>query len=129
MPDGEVKTAQSHSQDSKPHQFFVSFSICAPAVNYLLVTEDTASEKGARYQVAISHFIPSPSPGESDRDQSGPSISQVERESRFRVAFPLKFGALTEPHPPNQGEGSISLPHPSIAGISSAAMQTTSPSY
>lgn len=75
LPDGEVKTAQSHLQDSKPHQLFVSFSVQVPAVNHLLVTEDTISEKGARHQVGSVISTPSPSLDDSDQDQGGPNMS------------------------------------------------------
>lgn len=57
-PGETTNCARWRGQDSpvsftgfQTHQFFVSFSIRAPAVNNLLVTEDTTSEKGARYQV------------------------------------------------------------------------------
>lgn len=86
-------------------------------MNNLSVTEDTTSEKGDKIPGGISHFTPSPSPGDSDQDQGCPNMSQVERESRFRVDFPLKFGGLTNPlpHPPNQqGEGGISAPTPAL---------------
>lgn len=111
LPDGEVKTAQSHLQDSKPHQLFVSFSVRVPAVNHLLVTEDTISEKGARYQWDQS-FHPLPKPR-----WLWPRPRWSQYVWRGRTDSPLKPGALTDllPHPPKQqGEGSISPPTPTL---------------
>lgn len=109
VPDGEVNTAQPHLQGSKPHQFFVSFSIQAPAVNNLLLTEDTTSEKGARYQVDQTfHPLPKPS-------WLWPRPRWSQYVWRGRVDSPLKFEALTDPHPPNQqGEWSFSPPTPAL---------------
>lgn len=62
-PDGEIETAQSHLEDSKPHQVFLPpLAVRVPAASRLLVTEDASSEKRGKMPAGISSFTPLPKP-------------------------------------------------------------------
>lgn len=94
-PDGEVRRAQSHLQDSKPLQFFVSFeSVNASCVSFAGGSECQQWEGVAKCQVgsAISP-LSSPSTGDSNRSQGVPSRSLVGRKNRTP---PWKSWALTD---------------------------------
>lgn len=109
---------------SKLHQFFVSFSVWAPDVNHLLLTDDTTSEKGTRHQVGS---VTSPSPqAQLTLTKTKVVPACLERESRFPSEV---WGSHWSPPPKPAGGRKHLFSHPSTAGISSTAMQTTSPSY
>lgn len=60
-PDGEIETAQSHLEDSKPHQVFLPpLAVRVPAVSRLLVTEDASSEKRGQDASGDQLFHPPP---------------------------------------------------------------------